>query len=121
MSGQRMVDTLNNPVVIDIRTLIKRPLRRKDDQAVEQHTPGGDALQHPHVARTRQHGPPGLLTGVRFSCQHSGNRARRHPRPAGDLGYFELFVHFVIQLHLQNERIFITDKARLSSKCLSLQ
>lgn len=58
MSGQRMVDTLNNPVVIDIRTLIKRPLRRKDDQAVEQHTPGGDALQHPmsraHVSTARR-------------------------------------------------------------------
>ena len=121
MSSQRMVDTLNDPVVIDIRTLIKRPLGRKDDQTVEQHTPGGNAFQYPHVARARQHGPPGLVTGVRFSCQHSGNRARRHPRPAGDLGYFELFIHFVIQLHLQNERIFIIDKARLSSKCLPLQ
>ena len=88
MFGQRMVDTLNDPVVIDIRTLIKRPLGRKDDQTVEQHTPGGNAFQYPHVARARQHGPPGLITGVRFSCQHSGNRARRHPGPAGDLGYF---------------------------------
>jgi hypothetical protein len=66
MGRQRFTDALDHPVVKDVGPLIKRPLRGKDHQAIEQQTPGGHAVHHPQLARALQHLCARFFAGIRF-------------------------------------------------------
>ena len=116
MRRQRVIDALDHPVVEDIRPLIEGALRGKHQQIIEQQTPGGQPLHDPQLAGALQHRPARLVAGIRLSGQDARNGTGRQPSAGGDFGDAQLFIHFVIQLRLENERIFIIAKALPVSK-----
>ena len=116
MRRQRVIDALDHPVVEDIRSLIEGALWSKHQQIIEQQTPGGQSLHDPQLAGALQHRPARLIAGIRLSGQDARNGAGRQPGAGGDFGDAQLFIHFVIQLRLENERIFIIAKALPVSK-----
>lgn len=116
MRRQRVIDALDHPVVEDIRPLIEGALRGKHQQIIEQQTPGGQPLHDPQLAGALQHRPARLVAGIRLSGQDARNGTGRQPSAGSDFGDAQLFIHFVIQLRLENERIFIIAKALPVSK-----
>ncbi|MNR18720.1 hypothetical protein D3C85_1354650 [compost metagenome] len=105
--SQSFADPLDHAVVKDIRPLIKRTLRGEDHQAVVQQTSSGHTVHDAQLPRTFQHFGSRFFTGVRLPGQHARNGADRKLRAGGDFSDFESFIHFVISLHLLNEKIFI--------------
>lgn len=69
MRRQRVIDTLDHPVVEDIRSLIECALRGKHQQMIEQQTPGGQPLHDTQLAGAVQHRPARLVAGIRFPGQ----------------------------------------------------
>ena len=55
MRRQRVIDTLDHPVVEDIRSLIECALRGKHQQMIEQQTPGGQPLHEDVYKRQALH------------------------------------------------------------------
>lgn len=69
MRRQRVIDTLDHPVVEDIRSLIECALRGKHQQMIEQQTPGGQPLHDTQLTGALQHRPARLVAGIRFPGQ----------------------------------------------------
>ena len=107
MGHQRRIDALNNAIIVNICTLIERPLRGKDHQIIEQHSPGGDTVHDAQLAGAIQYPLASPGAGICFSRQHPRYRAHRQPGTRRDFAHFQLFVHFVIALYFAHEKIFI--------------
>ncbi len=88
MRRQPFAHALDHTVVKDVGPLIKRPLRRKYHQAIEQQASRSQTVHHAQRPRALQHFNARFFAGISLPRQYARNGTDRQLRAAGDFGDF---------------------------------